>query len=156
MEPEQQENPLLVTVFKQEKLLEQELVLQDRTSLLKAGKIAVCFFCELQPCAVGSLSSGSMFGSATAPPVVNRRLPAIRAIMPAWNICFLSFTMLAIHDFITESVTYDKSDPEIAYNPLGPLLWHKGVCEGISEAFTFLANACGLKVAMTSGGKPSG
>jgi uncharacterized repeat protein (TIGR04076 family) len=58
---------------------------------------------------------------------------------------------MAIHDFITESVTYDKSDPEIAYNPLGPLLWHKGVCEGISEAFTFLANACGLKVAMTSG-----
>ncbi|MBR4225695.1 MAG: TIGR04076 family protein [Candidatus Methanomethylophilaceae archaeon] len=58
---------------------------------------------------------------------------------------------MAIHDFLTGSVTYDKSDPETAYNPLGPLLWNKGVCEGISEAFTFLASACGLKAAMTSG-----
>ena len=58
---------------------------------------------------------------------------------------------LAIHDFLTGSVTYDKSDHDAAYSPLGPLLWNKGVCEGISEAFAFLACSCGLKAAMTYG-----
>ncbi|MBO4798287.1 MAG: hypothetical protein J5494_05915, partial [Candidatus Methanomethylophilaceae archaeon] len=57
----------------------------------------------------------------------------------------------AIHDFLTGSVTYDKSDGELCYSPIGPLLFHKGVCEGISEAFCFLANSCGLKASMTSG-----
>jgi uncharacterized repeat protein (TIGR04076 family) len=58
---------------------------------------------------------------------------------------------MAIHDYLVENVTYDGSDPEMAHSPLGPLLWKKGVCEGISEAFAFLACSCGLKAATASG-----
>ncbi|MBO4569196.1 MAG: TIGR04076 family protein, partial [Candidatus Methanomethylophilaceae archaeon] len=58
---------------------------------------------------------------------------------------------IAIHDYLVENVVYDVSDQELAHSPLGPLLWKKGVCEGISEAFTFLACSCGLKAAMASG-----
>ncbi len=60
---------------------------------------------------------------------------------------------MAIHDYLTETVTYDASDDELAHSPVGPLLYKKGVCEGISEAFTFLACSCGIKAAMMSGTK---
>lgn len=63
---------------------------------------------------------------------------------------------MAIHDWIIENVKYDSSDPELAHSPLGPLLYGKGVCEGISEAFCFLACSCGLKAAMASGKLRSG
>ncbi len=58
---------------------------------------------------------------------------------------------LAIHDYLTENVTYDNSDEVGAHSPVGPLLTNKGVCEGISEAFCFIACACGIKTSMISG-----
>ncbi len=58
---------------------------------------------------------------------------------------------LAIHDYFTENVTYDNSDDVGAHSPVGPLLTNKGVCEGISEAYCFIACACGIKTSMVSG-----
>jgi len=58
---------------------------------------------------------------------------------------------LAIHDYFTENVTYDNSDDVGAHSPVGPLLTNKGVCEGISEAYCFIACACGIKTSMISG-----
>ena len=58
---------------------------------------------------------------------------------------------LAIHDYLTETVKYDKSDDELAHSPVGPLLYGRGVCEGISEAFAFLACSCGIKASMMAG-----
>ncbi len=57
----------------------------------------------------------------------------------------------AIHDYFVKNVTYDPSDAEACHSPIGPLLWKKGVCEGIAEAVGFIACACGLDVAMISG-----
>lgn len=58
---------------------------------------------------------------------------------------------LAIHDYFTRNTTYDSSDFASAHSPVGPLLTNRGVCEGISEAYCFVACACGVKTAMASG-----
>jgi hypothetical protein len=58
---------------------------------------------------------------------------------------------LAIHDYFTGNVVYDGSDDVAAHSMTGPLLTGKGVCEGIAEAYCFVANACGLKTTMMSG-----
>ncbi len=58
---------------------------------------------------------------------------------------------LAIHDYLVQTVTYDKTDDVGAHSPVGPLLDGRGVCEGISEAFCFIASACGIKTSMMSG-----
>ena len=58
---------------------------------------------------------------------------------------------LAIHDYFTKSMVYDGSDDVASHSMAGPLLTGKGVCEGISEAYCYVANACGLKTSMMSG-----
>ena len=58
---------------------------------------------------------------------------------------------LAIHDYFTENVVYDGSDDVGSHSPVGPLLTNRGVCEGISEAYCFIACACGIKTSMMSG-----
>jgi hypothetical protein len=58
---------------------------------------------------------------------------------------------LAIHDYFTSNVTYDGTDDVASHSPVGPLLTNKGVCEGISEAYCFIACACGIKTSMMSG-----
>ena len=58
---------------------------------------------------------------------------------------------LAIHDYLIKNTVYDRSDPEAAHSLIGPLLYGKGCCEGISEAFCFLANSSGLSTSMISG-----
>ena len=58
---------------------------------------------------------------------------------------------LAIHDYFIETMTYDGSDDVAAHSMAGPLITGKGVCEGISEAYCFVANACGIKTSMMSG-----
>lgn len=45
---------------------------------------------------------------------------------------------LAIHDFLCKNVTYDFKFAKSSYECVGPLLFKKGVCEGISKAAKLL------------------
>lgn len=58
---------------------------------------------------------------------------------------------LAIFDHLLATVTYDESDNEAAHCFIGPLMYGKGVCEGIAEAFCFMGSCFGLDVACVSG-----
>ena len=56
--------------------------------------------------------------------------------------------ILLLHDRLASEITYDhdadvtpdKTDDILAHSFLGPLLYNKGVCEGIAEAFKFCLN----------------
>lgn len=52
---------------------------------------------------------------------------------------------IAIHDYFQENVIYDLSKVQSSYEIVGPLLFHKGVCEGISKAVKFLFDLSGME-----------
>lgn len=51
----------------------------------------------------------------------------------------------AIHDFIIDGVVYRDPDAPYSHEAPGALIYGLGVCEGISKAFTYLADRVGLR-----------
>lgn len=49
-----------------------------------------------------------------------------------------------IHDYLCKHVKYDYSFRDSSFECVGPLLFGKGVCEGISKATKLLLAACGI------------
>ena len=60
-------------------------------------------------------------------------------------------TELTIYDYLTCSVEYELSDQSYVHTMIGPLLYGKGLCEGISQAFEMLCCCFGLNVSRISG-----
>lgn len=56
-----------------------------------------------------------------------------------------------IYDYVTCSVKYEMSKQTFAHTLIGPLLYGRGVCEGISQAFEMLCCCFGLNVSRISG-----
>ena len=50
-----------------------------------------------------------------------------------------------IHSFFSNNVIYDNAFKASSYECVGPLLFGKGVCEGISKAAKLLFDCCGIK-----------
>ncbi len=63
---------------------------------------------------------------------------------------------LAVHDLIASSVKYDGTDDDSAHSIVGPLLFRRGVCEGIAKSVAFLLNAYGVDTAVIFGEKKTG
>lgn len=73
---------------------------------------------------------------------------------------------LSIHDYLTKTVAYDYDSLPIkdlnskevtnAHSLIGPLLYGKGVCDGISDAYSFLLSTCGIKATTVSGNTTEG
>ena len=51
---------------------------------------------------------------------------------------------LNVHDYLTSTIEYTKTDRLEEHNIIGPLLENKGVCEGISDSFNFIMNSLGI------------
>lgn len=66
---------------------------------------------------------------------------------------------LSIHDALCSKVIY-ADDGDESHSIVGPLLHHRGVCDGISKTAKVLLQECGMKshvvfgTAITTGGKP--
>lgn len=66
---------------------------------------------------------------------------------------------LSIHDALCTKVTY-ADDGDESHSIIGPLLHHRGVCDGISKTAKVLLQECGIKshvvfgTAVTTDGKP--
>lgn len=58
---------------------------------------------------------------------------------------------LAIHSFFNKSVIYDHSFMASSYECVGPILFGKGVCKGISKAAKLLFDCCGIKSLVVHG-----
>lgn len=58
---------------------------------------------------------------------------------------------LAIHSFFSQNVIYDNSFMASSYECVGPLLFGKGVCEGISKAAKLLLDCCGIESLVVHG-----
>lgn len=56
-----------------------------------------------------------------------------------------------IHSFFSDNVIYDNSFKASSYECVGPLLFGKGVCEGISKAAKLLFDCCGIKSLVVHG-----
>ncbi len=56
-----------------------------------------------------------------------------------------------IHDFVCKSVKYDYAFKESSFECVGPLLFGKGVCEGISKATKLILNAVGISSIIVQG-----
>ena len=57
---------------------------------------------------------------------------------------------LRIHDALCAGVTYADDGPE-SHSIIGPLLHHRGVCEGIAKAAKVLLQECGIPVRVIRG-----
>ena len=57
----------------------------------------------------------------------------------------------SIHDFFCENIYYDMKFTESSYECVGPLLFNKGVCEGISKAVKLLCDYSGLRCIVLHG-----
>ncbi len=57
---------------------------------------------------------------------------------------------LCVHDALCTNVQYADVGEE-SHSIVGPLLWHKGVCDGISKAAKVLLQECGIKAHVISG-----
>lgn len=57
----------------------------------------------------------------------------------------------SIHDFFCENIHYDMKFAESSYECVGPLLFNKGVCEGISKAVKLLCDYSGLRCIVLHG-----
>ncbi len=56
-----------------------------------------------------------------------------------------------IHDYLCRSVKYDYSFKESSFECVGPILFGKGVCEGISKATKLLLNSVGINSIIVHG-----
>lgn len=56
-----------------------------------------------------------------------------------------------LHEMIVRTVTYSKTQ-DIYYRFIGPLLYRKGVCEGISEFLMIMCELCGVNARTIVGG----
>lgn len=57
----------------------------------------------------------------------------------------------SVHDFLCNSIHYDMGFAESSYECVGPLLFNKGVCEGISKAVKLLCDYLGLNCVVLHG-----
>lgn len=62
---------------------------------------------------------------------------------------------LSVHDMLCKTIIYDYSFAESSFECVGPLLFGKGVCEGISKASKLLFDFLGLKSIVVFGKKIS-
>lgn len=62
---------------------------------------------------------------------------------------------LAIHDYLSNTVLYSKEYP-CDFSMNGPLLYHRGACEGISKAALYLLRRCDVDAGILSGVTTSG
>ncbi len=62
---------------------------------------------------------------------------------------------LAVHDLFASYVKYDGTDDDSSHSIIGPLLYKRGVCEGIAKAAAFLLNAYGVDTSVIFGRKKS-
>lgn len=60
-------------------------------------------------------------------------------------------TEKAIHDYLCTSVSYDTKYAASSYECVGPLLFNKGVCEGISKAVKLLCDLSHIKCLVIHG-----
>ena len=58
---------------------------------------------------------------------------------------------LAVHNFLCETVVYDYNFSDSSFQCVGPLLFGRGVCEGISKAAKFLFNLLGIDSLVVNG-----
>lgn len=58
---------------------------------------------------------------------------------------------LLVHDYICKNIIYENNPTEYSYESVGPLLYGKGVCEGISKAAKFIFDLVGLKSLIVHG-----
>lgn len=56
-----------------------------------------------------------------------------------------------IHDFLCNTVRYDNQFKESSYECVGPLLFGRGVCEGISKACKYLFDLVGIESLIVHG-----
>ena len=71
-------------------------------------------------------------------------------VSPLVNKCEFQKEM-AIHDFICDNDTYDLSLADSSFECVGPLLFNKGVCEGISKAVKLLCDFSGMQCIVLRG-----
>lgn len=57
----------------------------------------------------------------------------------------------SIHDYLCSSIYYDTGFADSSYECVGPLLFNKGVCEGISKAVKLLCDYIGLRCIVLHG-----
>lgn len=62
---------------------------------------------------------------------------------------------LAVHDYLSDTVLYSKERPS-DFSMSGPLLYHRGACEGISKAALYLLRRIGVDAGIVSGITTSG
>ena len=58
---------------------------------------------------------------------------------------------IAVHNFLCETVVYDYNFSDSSFQCVGPLLFGRGVCEGISKAAKFLFNLLGIESLVVCG-----
>ena len=58
--------------------------------------------------------------------------------------------ILFVHDYLASTVTYDMNEKD-AHNALGPLLNHRGVCQGIAAATKLILDIVGVECAIVMG-----
>ncbi len=56
-----------------------------------------------------------------------------------------------LHDYLTSSVKYCKDDPVDHHTLIGPLLLNRGACDSISDSYSLLMNAFGVRCTVVHG-----